>query len=248
MRAKKPHTPPPRTAPAEMLPGLCLSSLEPVPSPRPCDVRYLPVALGTRTVPTPARPGCSLSTSLPRSGLARHRSHIFREGPDSPARRTPLPSLPGVGAPCVPAASSGAITCLRAQERGCALTPPSSSSRMMPAYGRSWRRCSAARAVRSSRPPTCRRRRRSGSAWASSPSTSSSSTGMYARGAPSGGAGGPHAPHLLCMLIGDERLSGRLEPPVVWWLAKPLTPDTSLTAVRDSLGAWGTRGLRFRAQ
>ena len=48
---------------------------------------------------------------------------------------------------------------------------------------------------------------------------------------------GTQAPHLPFILISDERLSGRLEPPVVWWLAKPLTPDTLLVAVRDSLGA-----------
>jgi DNA-binding NtrC family response regulator len=48
---------------------------------------------------------------------------------------------------------------------------------------------------------------------------------------------GAHAPHLPFILISDEDLSGRLEPPVVWWLAKPLTADTLLVAVRDSLGA-----------
>jgi DNA-binding NtrC family response regulator len=48
---------------------------------------------------------------------------------------------------------------------------------------------------------------------------------------------GGQAPHLPFILIRDERLSGRLEPPVVWWLAKPLTADTLLVAVRDSLGA-----------
>jgi hypothetical protein len=48
---------------------------------------------------------------------------------------------------------------------------------------------------------------------------------------------GAQAPHLPFILISDERLSGRLEPPVVWWLAKPLTADTLLVAVRESLGA-----------
>jgi DNA-binding response OmpR family regulator len=48
---------------------------------------------------------------------------------------------------------------------------------------------------------------------------------------------GAQAPHLPFILISDERLSGRLEPPVVWWLAKPLTADALLMAVRDSLGA-----------
>ena len=48
---------------------------------------------------------------------------------------------------------------------------------------------------------------------------------------------GAQAPHLPFILISDDRISGRLDPPMVWWLAKPLTPDTSLTAVRDSLGS-----------
>jgi DNA-binding response OmpR family regulator len=48
---------------------------------------------------------------------------------------------------------------------------------------------------------------------------------------------GAQAPHLPFILISDERLSGRLEPPVVWWLTKPLTADTLLVAVRESLGA-----------
>jgi two-component system response regulator FlrC len=48
---------------------------------------------------------------------------------------------------------------------------------------------------------------------------------------------GAQAPHLPFILISDDRMSGRLDPPVVWWLAKPLTPDTLLMAVRDSLGS-----------
>jgi DNA-binding NtrC family response regulator len=47
---------------------------------------------------------------------------------------------------------------------------------------------------------------------------------------------GAHAPHLPFILISDNPMPGRLDPPVVWWLAKPLTADTLLTAVRDSLG------------
>jgi DNA-binding response OmpR family regulator len=48
---------------------------------------------------------------------------------------------------------------------------------------------------------------------------------------------GAQAPRLPFILLSDERLCGRLEPPIVWWLAKPLTADTLLVAVRDSLGA-----------
>jgi DNA-binding NtrC family response regulator len=48
---------------------------------------------------------------------------------------------------------------------------------------------------------------------------------------------GTQAPHLPFILIGDERLADRLEPPVVWWLAKPVTADTLLVAVRDSLSS-----------
>jgi DNA-binding NtrC family response regulator len=47
---------------------------------------------------------------------------------------------------------------------------------------------------------------------------------------------GACAPQLPFMLIGDDRLSGRLAPPVVWWLATPLTLDILLMAVRDILG------------
>jgi DNA-binding response OmpR family regulator len=48
---------------------------------------------------------------------------------------------------------------------------------------------------------------------------------------------GARAPRLPFILISDERMSGRLDPPVVWWLAKPLTSDTLLMAVRDILGS-----------
>jgi DNA-binding NtrC family response regulator len=48
---------------------------------------------------------------------------------------------------------------------------------------------------------------------------------------------GAQAPHLPFILISDDCMPGRLDPPVVWWLAKPLTADTLLMAVRDSLGA-----------
>ena len=48
---------------------------------------------------------------------------------------------------------------------------------------------------------------------------------------------GAQAPLLRFILISDDRLSGPLEPPVVWWLAKPLTADALLMAVRDSLGS-----------
>jgi DNA-binding NtrC family response regulator len=46
---------------------------------------------------------------------------------------------------------------------------------------------------------------------------------------------GTQAPQLPFILIGDDRMPGRVDPPVVWWLAKPLAPDTLLMAVRDSL-------------
>jgi DNA-binding response OmpR family regulator len=48
---------------------------------------------------------------------------------------------------------------------------------------------------------------------------------------------GAHAPHLPFILLSDERLAGRVDPPVVWWLAKPLTVDTLLVAVRECLGS-----------
>ena len=48
---------------------------------------------------------------------------------------------------------------------------------------------------------------------------------------------GAQAPHLPFMLISDGPLPVRLEPPVVWWLAKPLTLDTLLVVVRDILGS-----------
>jgi CheY-like chemotaxis protein len=47
---------------------------------------------------------------------------------------------------------------------------------------------------------------------------------------------GAQAPQLPFMLIGDDRMAGRLAPPVVWWLATPLALDTLLMAVRDILG------------
>jgi CheY-like chemotaxis protein len=46
---------------------------------------------------------------------------------------------------------------------------------------------------------------------------------------------GAQAPQLPFMLISDDHMPDRLDPPVVWWLATPLTPDTLLMAVRDSL-------------
>ena len=48
---------------------------------------------------------------------------------------------------------------------------------------------------------------------------------------------GADTPHLPFILIGDDRLPSWFDPPVVWWLATPLTPDTLLIAVRDSLGS-----------
>jgi hypothetical protein len=39
-----------------------------------------------------------------------------------------------------------------------------------------------------------------------------------------------------CLLISDAPPPARLAPPVVWWLATPLTPETLLAAVRDTLG------------
>jgi DNA-binding NtrC family response regulator len=48
---------------------------------------------------------------------------------------------------------------------------------------------------------------------------------------------GASAPHLPFILISDDRLPSWFDPPVVWWLATPLAPDTLLTAVRDSLGS-----------
>jgi DNA-binding NtrC family response regulator len=47
---------------------------------------------------------------------------------------------------------------------------------------------------------------------------------------------GAQAPQLPFILISDDRMPDRLDPPVVWWLAKPLTLDTLLMAVCDSLG------------
>jgi hypothetical protein len=38
------------------------------------------------------------------------------------------------------------------------------------------------------------------------------------------------------ILIGDGPTPDGLAPPVVWWLATPLTPETLLAAVRDTLG------------
>jgi DNA-binding NtrC family response regulator len=61
---------------------------------------------------------------------------------------------------------------------------------------------------------------------------------------PQGGEGytlvqrwGAKAPHLPFILIGDDRMPSWFDLPVVWWLATPLTPDTLLLAVRDSLGS-----------
>jgi DNA-binding NtrC family response regulator len=48
---------------------------------------------------------------------------------------------------------------------------------------------------------------------------------------------GACAPHLPFILLSNGRMPDRLAPPVVWWLATPLTSDTLLMAVRDSLGA-----------
>jgi DNA-binding response OmpR family regulator len=48
---------------------------------------------------------------------------------------------------------------------------------------------------------------------------------------------GANAPQLPFILISDDRLPSWFDPPVVWWLATPLAPDTLLMAVRDSLGS-----------
>lgn len=48
---------------------------------------------------------------------------------------------------------------------------------------------------------------------------------------------GTQAPQLPFILISDDPMPGRLDPPVVWWLTKPLTPDTLLMAVCDSLSS-----------
>jgi DNA-binding NtrC family response regulator len=47
---------------------------------------------------------------------------------------------------------------------------------------------------------------------------------------------GAQAPHLPFIVISDAPMPSRLHPPVVWWLTTPLTLDTLLMAVRDSLG------------
>jgi hypothetical protein len=46
---------------------------------------------------------------------------------------------------------------------------------------------------------------------------------------------GVHVPHLPWILISNDPLPDRLASPVVWWLATPLTPDTLLAVVRDTL-------------
>jgi CheY-like chemotaxis protein len=48
---------------------------------------------------------------------------------------------------------------------------------------------------------------------------------------------GTQNPHLPFILISDDPMPGSLDPPVVWWLANPLTLDTLLMAVRDILGS-----------
>jgi hypothetical protein len=48
---------------------------------------------------------------------------------------------------------------------------------------------------------------------------------------------GAHAPHLPFILISGAPMPGWLDPPVVWWLVKPLTWDTLLMAVHDILGS-----------
>jgi hypothetical protein len=48
-----------------------------------------------------------------------------------------------------------------------------------------------------------------------------------------GARGVAHVPRIL---IGDGPTPDGLAPPVVWWLAAPLTPETLLAAVRDTLG------------
>jgi hypothetical protein len=42
--------------------------------------------------------------------------------------------------------------------------------------------------------------------------------------------------HVPWILIGDGPTPDGLAPPVVWWLATPLTPETLLAAIRDTLG------------
>jgi DNA-binding NtrC family response regulator len=46
---------------------------------------------------------------------------------------------------------------------------------------------------------------------------------------------GIQAPHLPFILISCNLLPDKLDPPVVWWLAKPLAPEILLAAVRDTL-------------
>jgi DNA-binding response OmpR family regulator len=48
---------------------------------------------------------------------------------------------------------------------------------------------------------------------------------------------GAQAPRLPFIVISDDHVPSRLDLPVVWWLATPLTPDTLLMAVRDILGS-----------
>jgi hypothetical protein len=42
--------------------------------------------------------------------------------------------------------------------------------------------------------------------------------------------------HVPCILLSAAPPPDRLAPPVVWWLATPLTPETLLAAIRDTLG------------
>jgi CheY-like chemotaxis protein len=44
-------------------------------------------------------------------------------------------------------------------------------------------------------------------------------------------------PRLPFILISDDPMPGSLDPPVVWWLANPLTLDILLMAVCDILGS-----------
>ena len=48
---------------------------------------------------------------------------------------------------------------------------------------------------------------------------------------------GGQAPQLPFLLISDDPMPDRSDPPVVWWLVKPLAGDTLLMAVYDILGS-----------
>jgi DNA-binding NtrC family response regulator len=50
---------------------------------------------------------------------------------------------------------------------------------------------------------------------------------------------GAQALHLPFIVISPAPMPTRLAPPVVWWLATPVTSDTLLIAVRDTLGSSG---------